>query len=450
MNSSRAVGGSGLNAGRNIPRNGKQEDYPDSVHQEAESLLHQSPEMIIAENVKVSGVINFKRLFRIDGNVRGTFMAPVEASLIIGKKGVVTGDLSGINTTLVEGTVNGDISVRSVSLRSSAVVNGNIRCRYIEIQPKAVVKGNVYVMSDEEYDSTLPVVEPEKPPPPVKTVMLIVDPQVDHLSAGSYPVPGAEDDSKRVADYIQQNTGTIDEIYITMESRHRMHISHGVFWINEQGEHPRPNTIISFTDIQNQVWTPVNSEHLEHCLNYTRSLEEQGNVHQLVIAPEHCLIGTTGHSIVPSINNAVQKWTEVTGKQVHYVMKGTNCMTEMYSALSADVPVGSDASTYADNELIANLYGGDRVLVCGQALSHSVNYTVRDMIRLFRMYQRQFSKKAVPESNDSEVDVAKKIFLLSDCSSTLRGFENQTNNFLSYLREEGANVVSVKEMVQMK
>lgn len=34
--------------------------------------------MIISTNVKVSGIINFKRLFRIDGNVKGTFMAPNE------------------------------------------------------------------------------------------------------------------------------------------------------------------------------------------------------------------------------------------------------------------------------------------------------------------------------------------------------------------------------------
>ena len=38
MNSSRIAGGSGYNAGRNIPLVGN-EDYPEDVHQAAENLL---------------------------------------------------------------------------------------------------------------------------------------------------------------------------------------------------------------------------------------------------------------------------------------------------------------------------------------------------------------------------------------------------------------------------
>ena len=59
--------------------------------------------MVISENIRLTGVINFKRLFRIDGNVQGTFMAPREASLIIGKKGTVVGDINNIDTVYIEG-----------------------------------------------------------------------------------------------------------------------------------------------------------------------------------------------------------------------------------------------------------------------------------------------------------------------------------------------------------
>lgn len=301
-------------------------------------------------------------------------------------------------------------------LKSSAIVNGNIKCRYIEIQPKAVVKGNVYVMSDEEYNNTLPTIEPELPPPPIKTILFIIDPQVDHLSTGLYPVIGAEEDSMRISEFIQQNNNEIDEIYITMESRHRLHITHGVFWLNENGEHPKSNTIITSRDITNNIWVPVKPENLSHCLNYIQTLEDQNNNKYLVIQPEHCLIGTTGHAIVPTINNAVQKWAEITGKKVNYIMKGMNCLTEMYSALSADVPIGNDTATYADNELISNLYNSDRILICGQPLSHSVNYTVRDMIRLFNLYQRQFNNKKMNEKDNAINEISKKINLLKDCN----------------------------------
>ena len=85
----------------------------------------------------------------------------------------------------------------------------------------------------------------------------------------------------------------------------------------------------------------------------------------LYITPSVCIawlqIGTAGHSVVPVVNSAVQKWTEYTGKRVTYVLKGQNCKTEMYSALSAEVPMEDDPATFADNELIARLFAKDRV-----------------------------------------------------------------------------------------
>ena len=226
-----------------------------------------------------------------------------------------------------------------------------------------------------------------------------------------------------------------------------MHITHPVYWLGETGDHPLPNTIISSDDINHGVWVPVNPANLAHAVSYTQALEEQGNIHQLIISPEHCLIGTTGHAVIPSINNAVQKWAEVTGKPVKYVMKGMNASVEMYSALSADVPVDSDPSTYADNELIASLNAGDRIIVCGQPMSHSVNYTVRDMIKLLAMYQRQFNKKQVEESLNPILDVAKKIYLLKDGGSAMRGYEDLSNSFCAYLVNEGGHILTCADML---
>ncbi len=49
--------------------------------------------------------------------------------------------------------------------------------------------------------------------------------------------------------------------------------------------------------------------------------------------------------MVSCLNSALQEWCGVRGKNVHYVMKGTNCFTEMYSAIAADVPMEADDST---------------------------------------------------------------------------------------------------------
>lgn len=51
-------------------------------------------------------------------------------------------------------------------------------------------------------------------------MLFIVDPQVDKQDNGAMPVPGADADSKRLADLIIRNMSKIDDIVITMESRH--------------------------------------------------------------------------------------------------------------------------------------------------------------------------------------------------------------------------------------
>ena len=47
-----------------------------------------------------------------------------------------------------------------------------------------------------------------------------------------------------------------------------------------------------------------------------------------------------------------------------------NCLTEMYSALCAEVPIKTDPATCLDKKLIARLDEADRVIVCGQ--SHAI------------------------------------------------------------------------------
>ena len=78
-------------------------------------------------------------------------------------------------------------------------------------------------------------------------------------------------------------------------------------------------------------------------IEYTKRLEEKGRF-QLCIWPEHCLIGTPGHNVVPEVRDALEEWSDATGKSVEWVEKGQNLLTEMYSALCAEVPVNEKTS----------------------------------------------------------------------------------------------------------
>lgn len=54
---------------------------------------------------------------------------------------------------------------------------------------------------------------------------------------------------------------------------------------------------------------------------YTQLLEKKGKF-TLTIWPNHCLIGTTGHSVVSNIGDALQEWTSRKMKIVNFVHKG--------------------------------------------------------------------------------------------------------------------------------
>ena len=128
--------------------------------------------------------------------------------------------------------------------------------------------------------------------------------------------------------------------------------------------------------------------------------------------------GTPGHAVVPLLNKALQQWSGLTGKQVNYIMKGQNCETIMYSALSADVPIESDSGTYADNELVSKLHAAERVIICGEALSHAVNYTTRDLMRLMCLYEQQFINHSEESDLNSSV-ISDRMYLLKDCKCVI-------------------------------
>eukprot|EP00341_Mesodinium_pulex_P004373 CAMPEP_0116973156 /NCGR_PEP_ID=MMETSP0467-20121206/54311_1 /TAXON_ID=283647 /ORGANISM="Mesodinium pulex, Strain SPMC105" /LENGTH=89 /DNA_ID=CAMNT_0004664867 /DNA_START=380 /DNA_END=646 /DNA_ORIENTATION=- len=65
-------------------------------------------------------------------------------------------------------------------------------------------------------------------------------------------------------------------------------------------------------------------------------------------------------------------------KNVHYSRKGEYCLTEMYSAISAEIPVPEIGDNF-NTELFNGCIDTEKLVVCGQALSHCVHFTVRDI-----------------------------------------------------------------------
>ncbi|MDI6976609.1 isochorismatase family protein [Serratia sp. Se-RSBMAAmG] len=250
----------------------------------------------------------------------------------------------------------------------------------------------------------------------MKNILLVIDPQNDFCDipseltnghASALPVPGSHDDMVRLAKWLDARNGSIDEIYVTLDSHNVIDIAHKYWWKNNAGEHPAPFTLISVEDVENGVWMPVDASHLDYAKSYVASLEA-ANKYKLIIWPEHCLIGTWGHNVHNTLAEALSAWSKKTGKIVNYVFKGMNPFTEHYSAIKAEV-VLDDAHTHENTALLDNLKSATTLYVAGEALSHCVSSTVFDIVDYFDREQ-----------------VKTEIVLFEDCSSPVGGFEEAT------------------------
>jgi nicotinamidase-related amidase len=148
---------------------------------------------------------------------------------------------------------------------------------------------------------------------------------------------------------------------------------------------------------------------------------------------------------------ALLEWSRSTGRSVEYVHKGRELLTEMYSAVRADVPVTE--STAFNEGLVRSLLFGDadddgtrksrRLIVAGQAMSHCVNYTVRDIVK----YAEEEAAAAGTAGGDGgrtgrAAAAAATIYLVTDCASPVPGFEDAAARFRSDAREAGVRLVS--------
>ena len=193
------------------------------------------------------------------------------------------------------------------------------------------------------------------------TSVFIIDPQIDFQRGGSFPIEGANDDSVRIATMIKKNKFFIHNIFVALDTHYTKHIAHASFWRDKYGNKPPVLTKISYRDVKSGVWAPRLEEDLEWCLKYTKDLERKGRM-KLTIWPEHCLLGSRGHCVMPVINDALQEWAAHSKRPVQYVFKGYNYRTEMYSALEAEVVDPNDFSTSLNTELLSMLRISDKVI----------------------------------------------------------------------------------------
>lgn len=267
--------------------------------------------------------------------------------------------------------------------------------------------------------------------------LLIIDPQDDfHTKYNGHPreegygalaVNGSVEDSTRIIEFLPK----FDNVYVSLDTHTEKHIGHHGFWkridngnIEEiQGRSlliEDGNKIIA-TDGESKIEIEAKDENLkEYAKNYVNGVNEKEKIEGLGKLPmcwnTHCILGEKGHDIYGPLKEALKKYT------VEYFVKGQNELAEMYSIFRSEVqPKDIDGlpekyksglryngqpddnltdsgkvdidnimdvdstpyliTDYNENKesLLNKLIDANKdVYICGEALSHCVNYSLRD------------------------------------------------------------------------
>ena len=217
-----------------------------------------------------------------------------------------------------------------------------------------------------------------------RVAVFAIDMQVGFCTPGaSLFVPGATEDVVRGAKFILQNVGKISELHYSLDTHRAFQIFHPTFWVNANGNHPNPFTLITSQDIRDGKWLPIS--HLQYAVDYVKQLEDQGK-YTLAIWPFHTMLGAIDHSLVPLMFETALFHSIVRQTQTKFETKGEHPLTENYSVLSSEVKTlrpGSNQELTVGNfntKFFDTLMRNDEVYIIGEASSHCVKATIEDLL----------------------------------------------------------------------
>ena len=254
----------------------------------------------------------------------------------------------------------------------------------------------------------------------MKSLLFIIDMQNDFCQpTGSLYVPGAENDVERLCRFIGSNADSIDRIVLTQDNHHYLDISHPCFWTDHAGKHPAPFTVIMPEDVETDRWIP--RMYPKRALQYLHALRDNDE-YAHTVWPEHCIWGSEGAAIVAALMNVIADWAKQ-GKYHTVISKGTNPLTEHFGAFRANVPLPDCPETALNLPLINELKSFDRIWIAGEAKSHCVANTIRQLFDY-------------PE-------IIKKLAILEDCMSHVPGFETLAAPIFEQAYNMGANATAI-------
>lgn len=243
----------------------------------------------------------------------------------------------------------------------------------------------------------------------MSNALLIIDMQNDFVRKnGAMPVKGGEQVAKNIAKFIEENSDSLDSVYLTMDSHEEENISSVAFWYDGENNHVKPYTKITLEGVKDGTFRARFFK--KYLMEYIEEINKNGK--ELIAWPKHCITYEDGWFICDEVENALQKTMKT---NIYTIEKGQNKYTEHYSAFKAEYPVEWDDRTQLNTDFLDTLNKYDKVYVCGLAADYCVKESLKDMI--------EYSE-----------ELKNKIVVLKDCIAAIgKNFNIDTDDIYSNL-----------------
>lgn len=256
-----------------------------------------------------------------------------------------------------------------------------------------------------------------------KVLFMGIDFQNDFMEKGELGVPNSHKDVERVTRFLYQNLDKVTTIALSLDTHELHQIFHPSWWVDAEGNHPVPFTVITREDVEKGKWMAVEKQ--QESLSYIIHLERLGKK-QLLIWSYHCIEGTHGAALEGQFSNMVHFHSLIRQSNIQKIVKGQDPLSEMYGIIKPEY-AKTDGTNYA---FLHSLLTYDKIVIAGEAKSHCVLESVRQIVEYYG------EKHELPP----------KIYLLEDCMSPIPGFEESTEHaFIELQKNYGIHIVKSTE-----
>jgi nicotinamidase-related amidase len=238
------------------------------------------------------------------------------------------------------------------------------------------------------------------------------------LFVGGRSGKGALDDTDRLVQWGYRNLKRITEWFPTMDTHLPWQIFHPAIIVDENGKHRDPTypQPITLDDLNKGKWRicprGVNAIQpgaslgaVEEYFRYYLTQLESHSQLNYTNWNFHAGLGSISHALVPALADMLYVHSIARGVNNPPEIKGGNTLTENYSVFQPELlAVNGRPIAQKNTKFLSKLRNYDAVVIAGQAKSHCVAWTIKNLL---------------DELKADAPELVKKVYLLTDATSAV-------------------------------